>query len=944
MHYGIRGCGVHEPPWTSNLSDIGPHVANFMLIRGEYAYLSTGWSGCGSSVSDHAYGWNEQWLDADYCQPVDEVCKETAPNSGVFTREWSKAVVQMDCNKWEPTVTWKSDDAVADFPPPAPGCSWLPSLPGGNGESGPCGQGSVGSCGPGKDFVSTHSLACSPPPGVPIRPELLFFTPGGGPANYSLLLSTAASWGFRSLAINFNNIGAPNSRCDGGPGHMGYGTNQTMAYADCMFDVEEERLFGIEHKNASMLWWHQHNFDNGCKTTEACPECPRECSPFQTVSQKESIVQRAADALTMLAKNNGSGWASYLLPAAERFGNRVAWNRTILSGHSRGSAYPLHIASYWRPKRLVFFCGLEDYQGARGSGGIRKPPNPWAGRKGLSVPAPWVQGYVARAKRLQLVPPEDMYGLGPMTGSCCNNWQATWSALGIPGQAFGDNEDGTLLPVSELQGAHRIYLRGQHQGHGTPIINCNGLGHSDPMNTGCCAFCGKGVGSCAKGNCTKKGIKCECAATDEHGAASLAEIWRYLFTSNAPPGSALPEGLQMHCCGSAPSGEHCCEDAKNLTGVTQCRAKTDDATPPVVRQEPYYAVEVDRVGKDRMNVLYDSYHHPETTDFAINNGPGYVRLLDGTDALVIRSCVHRHGCSTPANPDVITMVTRSNKEPVDLESLQSQFQKNALSNIILQPDGADEQCGVQDPRITVDPKTETYIMAYTAFGSKGKKCNATACGPTWQECSQCCNSVKTKVAFSKTPQLESSWVRQNRTGDPGFDEKSTAILVRDSPPHYQFTGTGTILSWQSDDLLHWTNKEVAIAGRQGLFDPGYVEAGCPPQRLADGNYFTTYDTIINAGQHGRHGWAAGWAVLNGSNPRQVLQRGGEPLLVPTMPWELQTAPEWNWTQAVQEGGVPMIGATNGLMPLGNDSFVAWACASDAVVEAFVVRVSKWFEA
>ena len=95
MHYGIRGCGVHEPPWTSNLSDIGPHVANFMLIRGEYAYLSTGWSGCGSSVSDHAYGWNEQWLDSDYGEPVDEVCKETAPNSGVFTREWSKAVVQI---------------------------------------------------------------------------------------------------------------------------------------------------------------------------------------------------------------------------------------------------------------------------------------------------------------------------------------------------------------------------------------------------------------------------------------------------------------------------------------------------------------------------------------------------------------------------------------------------------------------------------------------------------------------------------------------------------------------------------------------------------------------------------------------------------------------------------------------------------------------------------
>ena len=30
------------------------------------------------------------------------------------------------------------------------------------------------------------------------------------------------------------------------------------------------------------------------------------------------------------------------------------------------------------------------------------------------------------------------------------------------------------------------------------------------------------------------------------------------------------------------------------------------------------------------------------------------------------------------------------------------------------------------------------------------------------------------------------------------------------------------------------------------------------------------------------------------------------------------------------------------MPLGNDSFVAWGCASDSVVEAFIVRVSRWY--
>jgi hypothetical protein len=36
------------------------------------------------------------------------LCKETVPGSSeIFTREYSKAVVQMDCRKWEGTVTMK---------------------------------------------------------------------------------------------------------------------------------------------------------------------------------------------------------------------------------------------------------------------------------------------------------------------------------------------------------------------------------------------------------------------------------------------------------------------------------------------------------------------------------------------------------------------------------------------------------------------------------------------------------------------------------------------------------------------------------------------------------------------------------------------------------------------------------------------------------------------
>ena len=85
-----------------HLTELQQDLANFLLIRGPYAYLGNGWSGC--SV---AYPYPAQHFNADYGTPT-EICRETAPNSGIFTREWTKAKVQMDCNTWTPTIAWKS--------------------------------------------------------------------------------------------------------------------------------------------------------------------------------------------------------------------------------------------------------------------------------------------------------------------------------------------------------------------------------------------------------------------------------------------------------------------------------------------------------------------------------------------------------------------------------------------------------------------------------------------------------------------------------------------------------------------------------------------------------------------------------------------------------------------------------------------------------------------
>lgn len=104
MLYGLTGCIAAQNltfGWTK-LAGLEHDVTNFLLVRGEYAWLSAGWSSCSQKI-----GWDSTHLDADYGVPIDEICEETTPGSGVFTREWSKAKIQMDCNSWTPSIKWK---------------------------------------------------------------------------------------------------------------------------------------------------------------------------------------------------------------------------------------------------------------------------------------------------------------------------------------------------------------------------------------------------------------------------------------------------------------------------------------------------------------------------------------------------------------------------------------------------------------------------------------------------------------------------------------------------------------------------------------------------------------------------------------------------------------------------------------------------------------------
>jgi hypothetical protein len=98
MMYAFSPGGCKGDP--SKLTDMEQDIGNFLLTRGPYALLGHGWLGC-----SRTYQMPEQFA-WDFGKPT-ELCHETAPNSNVFKREWTKATIEMDCNKWKPTLKLK---------------------------------------------------------------------------------------------------------------------------------------------------------------------------------------------------------------------------------------------------------------------------------------------------------------------------------------------------------------------------------------------------------------------------------------------------------------------------------------------------------------------------------------------------------------------------------------------------------------------------------------------------------------------------------------------------------------------------------------------------------------------------------------------------------------------------------------------------------------------
>ena len=95
MMYSFSPGGCGGDP--SVLPNVDVDIANFLLIRGDYAFIGSGWKGCSKT-----YEFPEQ-LNADVGTPLG-LCASTG-TAGVFARDYTKVRVEMNCNTGVPTIT-----------------------------------------------------------------------------------------------------------------------------------------------------------------------------------------------------------------------------------------------------------------------------------------------------------------------------------------------------------------------------------------------------------------------------------------------------------------------------------------------------------------------------------------------------------------------------------------------------------------------------------------------------------------------------------------------------------------------------------------------------------------------------------------------------------------------------------------------------------------------
>jgi len=254
-------------------------------------------------------------------------------------------------------------------------------------------------------------------------------------------------------------------------------------------------------------------------------------------------------------------------------------------------------------------------------------------------------------------------------------------------------------------------------------------------------------------------------------------------------------------------------------------------------------------------------------------------------------------------------------------------------SVVFEPENDAENYGTEDPRIVYRSKTGDYFLLYTAAQSYP---NGTVI-------------ARLSMAITKTPTVKESWKRLGPLFPQQHWSKSGALLLRDdvssTPTHYLIFGDATDLPGLqiavTRDLMKWQILPgIFLPTREDGFDSGLVEAGPMPLRLTDGNYLFIYNSARHNFKSPKPGYDfqynVGYAILNGTDPTNILQRCDKstPLLTPLLGWETGAIPYLGLTPNVVflEGWLPIPGV--------KDKFLAFYGGADSVIGAGIISVTR----
>ena len=281
----------------------------------------------------------------------------------------------------------------------------------------------------------------------------------------------------------------------------------------------------------------------------------------------------------------------------------------------------------------------------------------------------------------------------------------------------------------------------------------------------------------------------------------------------------------------------------------------------------------------RSTPLIDASNSP----FIYNYNPTIWLTTGGSIAVLVRS-VTLLNQSDPYSvaPSFLTL-TRFTDAATFLE-----VEPLSQDSIVLQPTGAPEKCGVEDPRVALFPASGgSGALLYVTYTS-------------W-DCSD--PTVSMATVFDSLVKEPRYWNRTGRLFPTSVrNSKAASILWRTPPakPHLMLFGSGSILMASSDDTFNWNAGGALLTPRPSSFDSNLVEGGPAPIRLLDGNWLYVYNSDAVGPPNPRPGYlrtySCGFAILNGTDPTMVLQRSAVPLLTAELDWELGLGEGSNRTQ------------------------------------------------